>query len=129
MTKLGVETIDDAHKLILDEIERYIYLFKTKEDSYFDRKNIAGEMIESVAAHESKHFMEEEAFMESAGYSLLEEHKKIHSRIRDSFGDFLTVLLKSQADQERKLCVEFLTNLKTQLTDHIELVDSGIVSS
>ncbi|MFZ6030008.1 MAG: bacteriohemerythrin [Chloroflexota bacterium] len=78
--KLGIEVIDAEHVKLVDMLNQVHFLLSEgkKDDArrYFN---------ETLSAYVDEHFANEEKFMESIGFPLLEEHRKIHENFKKSF--------------------------------------------
>ncbi len=78
--KLGIEGPDSEHIRLVEMLnDTYALLREGKRDEarrFFSQ---------TLTSYVDEHFTNEEAFMESIGYPLLEEHKKVHANFKKSF--------------------------------------------
>ncbi|MBD5130452.1 MAG: hemerythrin family protein [Ruminococcaceae bacterium] len=79
--KLGVESIDSAHKQLFSIVNRIISNFMDKD--YEKSKTTCMEAIKYLKTYTVKHFAEEEAYQQSINYPGYAVHKKIHDNMRD----------------------------------------------
>lgn len=79
------EKIDAQHQELFRLANRVEAL-----DSKTTTKEILARLLKEFFAYMGKHFKDEEAYMLSIGYPLLEEHKKLHEEIIGS----MTALIK-----------------------------------
>ena len=77
--KVGVESIDSAHKKLFSIVGKLIAL---NEDENKQR-HACREGIKYFKSYTIKHFEEEEAYMQSIGYLGLAVHKSLHDSLRD----------------------------------------------
>lgn len=77
--KIGVESIDKAHERLFSIVNKLIRLNEEDEKS----KHVCREGIKFFKSYTIKHFIDEEAYMQSIDYSEYEMHKHLHDNLRD----------------------------------------------
>lgn len=77
---IGVEVIDKAHRHLFSIIDKLISL----NEDISKREHACREGIKFFKNYTLKHFAEEEAYMQSIGYSEYEMHKRLHDNLRDN---------------------------------------------
>ncbi|MCI9073389.1 MAG: hypothetical protein HFH80_11445 [Lachnospiraceae bacterium] len=77
---IGVEIIDKAHRRLFSIIGKLVLL---NEDAT-KQQHACREGIKFFKSYTLKHFVEEEAYMESIGYSEYAMHKSLHDNMRDN---------------------------------------------
>lgn len=78
--RLGIDLIDNEHVKLVDMLnEVHVLLSDGKREEakqYFN---------ETLSSYVNEHFANEEKFMESIGFPLINEHRKIHENFKQSF--------------------------------------------
>ncbi|MDE7225099.1 MAG: hemerythrin family protein [Acetatifactor sp.] len=77
---IGVEVVDKAHRRLFSIIDK---LFTLNEDAS-KQQHACREGIKYFKSYTLKHFAEEEAYMQSIGYSGYTMHKSLHDNLRDN---------------------------------------------
>lgn len=77
---IGVDIIDREHRRLFKIINK-LFVFQEEEK---DSQWACQEGIKFFKGHATKHFADEEAYMESIGYEGLEAHRKIHDNFREN---------------------------------------------
>src|SRR5512137_1899276 len=112
--KLGIEVIDNEHIKLVDMLNQvYALLSEGQKDAarqYF---------TETLSSYVNEHFANEEKFMESFGYTGLEEHKKIHENFKKTFQDLVPQIASADETAFRKA----LTDAFTWIITHIGKTD------
>lgn len=70
---VGIEEIDKQHKQMIDYINELQMAFT------YNKMYMIEEVLNKLIDYTKSHFSYEEELLEKSGYTLLEEHKKIHS--------------------------------------------------
>lgn len=76
---IGVEVIDKEHKKLFSIMNKLLMSQKQKEKN----KWAIQEGVKYFKEHAIRHFSEEEAYMESIGYTDLETHRRLHESFRE----------------------------------------------
>lgn len=118
---IGVESIDKAHQKLFSIVHKIINL----NDSEKDRQWIGEEGIKYFKNYAIKHFADEEAYMQSIGYSGYATHKRIHDNMKNNT---LPALESDMIDSEYSVesVQHFLGICIGWLTSHIMLDDCAI---
>lgn len=78
--RLGIDAVDNEHVKLVDMLNEVHFLLSDgKRDEARKYFNI------TLSAYVDEHFANEERFMESFEFPMLEEHRKIHNNFRKSF--------------------------------------------
>lgn len=78
--RLGIDLVDNEHIKLVDMLnEVHVLLSDGKRE---EAKQYFNEML---SGYVTEHFANEEKFMESIGFPLIEEHRKIHENFKQSF--------------------------------------------
>jgi len=111
---VGVESIDDDHKRLLDlinDVQRAVYYYMGEA---FERKAI-GELVD----YTKYHFEREEGLMKEAGYPGFDEHKAEHVAMISKVEEFL-----GSYERDRGGTIENMMDyLKSWLINHIRGTD------
>lgn len=116
---VGVEIIDDQHKIWFEKAEKLFEAGKNNESQKY-----IGELLEFLDSYTKKHFADEERYMLKIKYPGYEEQKKAHSafiaqlaELRESYktsgGNILVVI------NANKMVIDWLTK-------HISNMDKKI---
>ena len=118
---LGVDSIDKAHQKLFSIVHKMVNL----NDDEKNRKWICEEGIKYFKNYAIKHFSDEEAYMQSIGYSGYSTHKRIHDNMKNKT---LPALEKDMAESEYSVesVQHFLGICIGWLTSHIMLEDHAI---
>ena len=116
---VGVEVIDDQHKIWFDKAEKLFEAGRNKESQKY-----IGELLEFLDSYTRKHFADEESYMLKINYPEYEEQKKAHNafiaqlaELRDNYnssGGNIVVIIRAN-----KMVIEWLTK-------HISNMDKKI---
>ena len=116
---VGVEAIDDQHKIWFEKAEKLFEAGRNKESQTY-----IGELLEFLDSYTRKHFADEESYMLKINYPEYEEQKKAHnsfiaqlSELRDNYnssGGNIVVIIRAN-----KMVIEWLTK-------HISNMDKKI---
>jgi hemerythrin-like metal-binding protein len=117
--KLKIDLIDEEHKIL-------IFLMNKLHKQYND-----GEPQETVRAtfselteYATKHFKDEEDYMESINFSDLDAHRAIHKKLLDR----LSTYFQEFDDSNGQISEYFFTFLKLWVTAHIKGIDAKYVN-
>jgi hemerythrin-like metal-binding protein len=111
---VGVAAMNREHQEILDAMNR-IYDAKAQGISGFS----VNDMVARLGSVCSRHFADEEAYMERVGYPELQRHKQLHARLLEQFtGHAAAIKAAGGAPSD-----EFFHFLKFWLTSHIKGID------
>jgi len=80
---VGVDQFDEEHKVIVKLVNE---MFEIVKES--DVNITVNYEVDQLAEYTRKHFANEEAAMEKAGFALLDEHKTIHKKLMEEVTDF-----------------------------------------
>ncbi len=112
---VGVESLDEQHKRIIDMINELHESLILAEDS-----RRLDELLVRLAIYTVKHFIYEEHLFKKYGYEFQEEHKIEHDLLSQCITEFQKKHLVEGIDMEEDLLVFF----KHQLIKHILTYDS-----
>jgi hemerythrin len=110
---VGVEQMNDEHKVIIDLIGQLFMM--SESDTPFEK---IVNTLEELSSFTSKHFTDEEAYMESVDYQYLKEHQKIHETLKMDLNDFI-----AQIKESKILSAPFFHFLNMWLREHIQTAD------
>lgn len=110
---LQIPEMDDEHKVLIGLMND---LHELHEKSSPAAEQI--QALEKLARYTTKHFADEEAYMERVGYPGLRVHKGVHKQLLDKVGEFLVA-----ARSNRKLPEDLFVFLKMWLSAHICGID------
>lgn len=114
----GIEMIDEQHKQLVEYINQ---VYEANQSG--DREQV-GETILQLIEYTVKHFTEEEALMEAAGYPLLKPHKMVHQRFVDKVAQ-----MHDRHQSGIDTADELLGMLQTWLFSHIQHNDRGYLDT
>lgn len=77
---IGVESIDKAHHKLFSIVDKLINLNETETK----QEHACREGVKYFKSYTLKHFADEEAYMQSIGYSGYAVHKSLHDNLRDN---------------------------------------------
>lgn len=119
--KIGVDSIDNAHRNLFSIVRRLIYVSENEHHGQW----ACAEGIKYFKSYAIRHFTDEEAYMQSIGYSGYEIHKRLHDDMRYKTLPALEKdLLESNYSQES--IHHFLGICLGWLTAHIMIEDRAI---
>lgn len=110
---LGVAEMDLEHQELIARMNA-IYGAVESKSSVDEIARLIGDL----ATYTTKHFTDEEAFMQKIGYEGLETHKIIHQQLLKQFGDFV-----DEFKEKKVVSQAFFNFLKVWLTSHIRGID------
>ncbi len=110
-----VEAMNQEHAHLID-LMNTVYDANTGAD----RAGIIS-ALDTLVRFVVKHFQNEEAYMESIGFSGLKTHRYIHKDLLERVGKFVDEFKRSESD---RLSREFFEFLKFWLVSHIQGIDT-----
>ena len=113
---LGVETMDDEHKNLVEKINQLITQLQAQYDK--EDKNALYNAFIDLASYTQEHFSHEEKYMESIDYPQLNSHKKIHEKLLTQVGLYGAQIQNGTLDDQK-----LITFLRNWLISHIMGVD------
>ena len=111
---VGIPSIDEQHKKILDMINELSLSLINKED---ESRQVL--VILKLASYTISHFRHEENIFDKYNYEETDEHKESHKKLIERVDDFQTRLTENKED----IGEELLGFLITWLLNHILLMD------
>ena len=112
--KLGIDAMDREHAKLVDMLNDVYMLLgdgkKEEAQKFFN---------ETLSAYVEEHFANEEKFMASIGFPVLDEHRKIHENFKRSFYDLKPALVTFDDAAFRKA----LSDTFTWIIGHIGRTD------
>lgn len=121
---IGVEIVDEAHQRLFSIVRR---LIKNLDLGNFEKnKKTCIEAIKYLKKYTVEHFAQEEAYQQQIGYGGYENHKRIHTDMREIT---LPALEKQmiESDFSKKSVEHFAGVCAAWLTSHIMYEDQAIV--
>ena len=118
--KLGIESIDNQHRKLVDLINFLIGL----EAGNAQRHEIA-RALDELGDYIDVHFQAEEKMMQDAGYPDLEEHRELHA----AFVMETTHFMEKFRGGDENLDVDILVYLSGWVVEHIKGEDPKYVGS
>jgi len=118
--KVNVKSIDKQHKRLVDlinDLHQAMRNGKSNEEMGF--------ILDELVDYTNVHFRDEEKLMEDAGYSDLENHKKVHEKLVQQVVDFQ----KKFHDGNTTISMEIMEFLKDWLLNHINGTDKQYAAS
>lgn len=116
---VGVAAIDDQHKELFERVNQLIEACNQGKG-----KEVVGQVLDFLADYVKVHFRDEEALMQKYDYPEFENHKAVHQRFIEDFGQ-----LKEKLDREGPgLSLVLQTNrlVVNWLTAHIHRMDKAV---
>lgn len=113
---LGVKSIDDQHKVLVDLINDLHKAMKTRS---LNNVASAGAIVDELVSYTETHFKYEEGLFKKYNYAAKDEHMKIHRDLVAEVVDFQQNFKSGKAT----LSVELMDFLKKWLNDHIKKED------
>ena len=118
---IGVDSIDNAHRKLFSIVRKLCYLSEIENNGQW----ACGEGIKYFKSYAIKHFTDEEAYMQSIGYSGYEMHKRLHDDMRYKALPALEKDL-SESGYSQESIRHFLGICLGWLTAHIMIEDRAI---
>lgn len=115
---VGLETIDDQHKILVQLINDLHRTMKTRQDLA-----ASGKILDELVQYTKTHFNFEENIFDKFGYEKSREHKAIHARLVAEVVEFQEKFRLGDAS----LAIELMEFLKKWLTTHIQVEDRKYV--
>ncbi|MDE7064359.1 MAG: bacteriohemerythrin [Desulfovibrionaceae bacterium] len=112
--RIGVESIDAAHQEIFSIINRLRKTLRMSGNVQWT----AAETVKYLRSYTIKHFMDEEAYMQSIGFKDYEGHKVIHDGMRDTILPKLCSYLEASKYSEESV-EQFCILCEKWLNKHI----------
>ena len=112
---VGIEELDHEHKLLIDDINRL-----HKELARHDEKSEIEKCLGDIYARMQAHFALEEHVMKEHGYEFLDEHKREHEELLDSYTEYMVQFLNDTGVSSSNLIED---NLKNWVRKHIVASD------
>ena len=112
---VGIEELDHEHKLLIDDINRL-----HKELARHDEKSEIEKCLGDIYARMQAHFALEEHVMKEHGYEFLDEHKREHEELLDSYTEYMVQFLDDTGVSSSNLIED---NLKNWVRKHIVASD------
>lgn len=110
---LDVPDMDSEHQVLIDKMNA-LYRGVENKAAFAELEKL----LMDLANYTSKHFADEEAYMQKIGFAGIETHKILHKKLLEKFGEHVAEFKKTKA-----LNQDFFTFLKFWLTSHIKGVD------
>jgi hemerythrin len=114
---IGIEMIDEQHKKLFDLVNR---LYDLDDDN--SSKEELRIILYEFSDYMQTHFNEEEEYMKSINYNLLDEHKQLHADIIDNLALLVQTPAKLSIIKSKMRVVA-----KRALIDHIMHEDSKVI--
>jgi len=111
---VGVQTIDDQHKVLFDIINSLYEGMMTGQ-----ARSLTGPLLKKLADYTRNHFTAEEALMTAAKYPQLSAHKIKHRDLVKQVEDYIARYDRG----ETTLNIQLLNFLRDWLTNHIQKED------
>lgn len=118
---IGVDSIDNAHRNLFSIVRKLIHLNNDENNGQW----ACAEGIKYFKSYAAKHFMDEEAYMQSIGYQGYELHKRLHDDMRYKTLPALEKDL-SESNYSQEAIHHFLGICLGWLTAHIMIEDRAI---
>ena len=107
---VGIEEIDEQHKVLIELINRMHEAIEQKHGS-----DVVLEILAELTDYTKIHFAVEESLMRILGYPGYEEHKDIHDELLEQVSE----LQKKVASGNTAISFELMHFLKSWLSKHI----------
>lgn len=111
---VGVEEIDDQHKMLFQLVNRLVQAAVKRED-----QQLTVETLKSLVDYTKTHFALEERLLEASGYPGLPGHREDHRR----FIDQVNGIAQKFHVEDRSVTFELINFLKHWLQNHIRHSD------
>jgi len=112
---IGIKELDHEHKVLIDDINRL-----HEELAKHDEKSETEEYLGDIYARMQAHFALEEHVMKEHGYKYLDEHKREHEELLDSYTEYMVQFLNDDGVSSDKSIED---NLKHWVITHIVTSD------
>ena len=112
---IGIKELDHEHKVLIDDINRL-----HEELAKHDEKSKTEEYLGDIYARMQAHFALEEHVMKEHGYKYLDEHKREHEELLDSYTEYMVQFLNDDGVSSDKSIED---NLKHWVITHIVTSD------
>ncbi|WP_456473297.1 bacteriohemerythrin [Desulfolithobacter sp.] len=106
---VGIETIDNQHKKLIDLINKLYRAVINNEN-----RTVTGEILDQLISYTAEHFQTEERLFDKYGYPETSQHKEIHKKLVNQVVDF-----QNQFKAGAELDMSLLEFLKDWLVKHI----------
>ncbi|BCO07785.1 hypothetical protein GF1_01610 [Desulfolithobacter dissulfuricans] len=110
---VGIETIDNQHKKLVDLINR---LYRAVING--ENRTVSGEILDELVNYTATHFQTEERLFDQYGYSETKQHKNVHEKLVKQVVEF-----QQQFHAGAELDMSLLEFLKDWLVNHIMKTD------
>ncbi len=111
---VGIEEIDDQHKMLFELVNRLFQAAVKRED-----QQLTVEVLKSLVDYTKTHFSLEERLLEASGYHGLPGHREDHQR----FIDQVNAIAQKFHVEDRSVTFELINFLKNWLQNHIRHSD------
>lgn len=114
--EVGHDIVDNEHKKLFELVKRIV---NCKKD-----KDVIVEASKELVEYTKVHFADEEEYMESINFNLLEEHRQIHKDIVNKLNEFLLQMSFIGVEQIINTIEEFVNEY---IVEHILVEDRKMV--
>lgn len=114
---LGIEFLDAEHKQLFGLTEEAYQLLKNDNMLFKDEDLEA--ILKGIQDYMFKHFADEEQYMESIGYTGLEDHIAQHAHFREKINAFFAHAENISLRTQDEMILELLDYLADWLQKHI----------
>ena len=122
---IGVTFLDEQHTQLLHLTEQAKSLLKNENMLYkFDDLQT---ILKGLHEYTLSHFAAEEAYMQNANYTKLQEHKALHQEFIQKLSHIQEDILRISLGTQDTILSELLDYLEAWLQQHILLVDKEMV--
>ncbi len=116
---LGIKTIDDHHRVLVDLINEMYLAFMERKHS-----DITAQVLDRLEEYAAFHFSYEERVFSQVGYASRTEHIHHHRSFADKIGIF-----KAQSSAGLDATFSIINFLRDWLKTHIQVEDKKYVAS
>ncbi|MBB5020816.1 methyl-accepting chemotaxis protein [Desulfurispira natronophila] len=117
---IGIQHFDDQHKELANIVNHLADAVKKGQG-----KSVLGPTFDTLLEYTTKHFGDEEVYMERHGYSGLQQHKEVHAKLVKQ-----ALELKKKFDEgDLLVAADTLEFLKNWLLVHIEKEDKAYAAA
>jgi hemerythrin-like metal-binding protein len=113
---VGVESIDEQHKVLIDALNELHRAVRKGET-----RNSTGPLLRSFLAYTRNHYSAEEQMLAEANYPELKQHRFLHRELLQMLQGHLASFERGDTG----ISIDFLCFLRDWLTNHIQNVDGG----
>lgn len=117
---VGVDALDEDHKILLNMIRHCSEIAGNGKNSVE-----IGRVLADLHGYVGDHFDREESVMAACGYPYLENHKEVHTRLKNRVEELLE---GSTFDKDKAIADEVFRFLKDFFENHILGMDSNYKS-